>query len=97
MDEFDLAARVTAPTNAYATTVGAVETNSSNFLYYAQSVVEPKSRGGPFLLALPMIEGLVDLAIKLQGSLRAADLQQRELLLRTLEEKKWKVFNEAIK
>ena len=59
----------------------------------------PQSSGktrGVFLvpLAISTITGLVDWGVKLHENLKAADMQKRQLIVKALEDKKWKPWTE---
>jgi len=100
--EFDVAAGAGISPEKYAGAAESVRTNTADFLTYAQGVTqgvtEPqagqgKSRGA-FLLALPLLTGLVDLGMKLNDAAKAANQQQRELIVKALVEKKWQPFQQ---
>jgi hypothetical protein len=91
--QFDLATGAPFDEEKYAQAAQRVESSSRDFLEYAKNAVGiPKTRGWPLLI--PAVAGLIDLSLKLNSAVKAANAQRREMVVKSLEDKKWKRFNE---
>ncbi|HMP81435.1 MAG TPA: hypothetical protein PKA41_01860 [Verrucomicrobiota bacterium] len=70
-----------------------VHDSGKAFLDYAREAVGvPKTRFLP--LVIPLAGSLVDLGNKVSSSVKSANQQQRELIAKSIGDKKWKPFNE---
>lgn len=91
--QFDLLATGDSSPEKYVKAAERVHSCSKEFLDYAQEIVGvKKARFLPLLI--PLAGSLVDLGVKLNGISQAANAQQRDIIARSLGEKKWKPFNE---
>jgi hypothetical protein len=68
---------------------------SDEFLAAARKAVGADKDRGLFLL--PVAAELIDMGIKLSGIVSERNQQQRQVLIKALEDKKWKRFDELIR
>jgi outer membrane murein-binding lipoprotein Lpp len=101
--QFDLIAGSAINETNYTKAEKSLQVSTSNFLAHAQQVTGTarKVRGPRGAIAVPLaistITGLVDWGMKLRANLKTADMQQRQMIVKALEEKKWKTWSEVTK
>ena len=99
--QFDLLVASPVISSNYAQAESELRKNCEAFLAHAHNVTQTKpasrGRGVPVAFAIATITGLVDWGVKLHNSLKAADMQQRQVIAKALEDQKWKPFSELVK
>jgi hypothetical protein len=72
-----------------------VLTASDEFLSAARKAVNTSKERGLFLL--PIAAEMIDLGVKLTSVVSERNQQQRQILIKALEDKKWKRFDELVR
>ena len=94
--QFDVLAGGSFSAEKYATSAQRVHDTSKAFLDYAREVLGiPKTRFLP--LVIPLAGSLVELGTKLNSFVKSANTQQRDLIAKSIADKKWKPFNELVR
>ena len=94
--QFDVATGGSYSEEKYKDASQRVHDSSKAFLDYAREAVGvSKSRFLP--LVIPLAVSLMDLGNKMNGAVKAAKQQDRELIAKSIGDKKWKPFNELVK
>ena len=94
--QFDVATGGSISPDKYKDTAQRVHDSCQAFLDYARDTVGvPKNRALPLLI--PLALNLIDLGSKLNTMAEASKQQERELIAKSIADKKWKPFNELVR
>jgi hypothetical protein len=94
--QFDVAVGGSYSEEKYKDAAQRVHDTSKAFLDYSREAVGvTKTRFLP--LVIPLAASLIDLGNKVNGAIKAAKQQERELISKSIADKKWKPFNELVK